>query len=440
MDRSRTAREGTADGGPVGVGRAPPLLVGLAWVALATALQVARQRGAPAYDSLWAEDGAVFLEDAVARGIPAIFTPQASYLLLGPRLLGALASILPLELAPLVLSVGPAAITALLSLYVYRVSAELLTSRLGRGVVAGTMILAPWAVDEVVNTATNLPWYLAFACFWAVLRKPSSRAEAGVSTLVVAVATLSTPVTALYAPVAVWRVVKADRPLQRLIPSVFFAGLLIQLPFLFGEEPLRWGASSAFDILPLYALRIGGVFLTGNRFADELWRWLGWGFAYGALGAILVLVSLGAWKSDRGRRLAIVGLFGYSLVSFGAVVWIRGVTGFLVPLERTLYLAGARYTFVPLLFLAATVTCVVEATFAGLPRRPARVIRLMGPTLVAALIAVNFVFVRSPGPTWNEQLSLARGRCAGVGQVVRVPIAPPGVTVMLDCGRLLRIV
>src|ERR671918_639781 len=89
---------------------------GSVWVGLATALLLVRQAGAPAVDTMWAEDGEVFLSGALRRGVLVpLVSPYAGYLNAVPRLAAGLVSIAPLGLAAVLFATGSAAVVGCLS-------------------------------------------------------------------------------------------------------------------------------------------------------------------------------------------------------------------------------------------------------------------------------------------------------------------------------------
>jgi hypothetical protein len=108
--------------------------------------------------------------------------------------------------------------------------------------------------------------------------------------------------------------------------------------------------------------------------------------------------------------------------------------------EATWHLAGARFTYAPILFLAAACLAIVDAR----PRPVGGVRRLLAARIslgaVTILVAANFSFQseRSLGPTWSSELSAAREDCAdGDPQAhLRVAPAPFGFGLTIACRRL----
>ena len=68
--------------------RLPAPLLLLGWVVVASALQLVRAPGIPAWRVMWAEDATVFLSQALGRSFPeALGTTYAGYLHIVPRLI-----------------------------------------------------------------------------------------------------------------------------------------------------------------------------------------------------------------------------------------------------------------------------------------------------------------------------------------------------------------
>jgi hypothetical protein len=203
------------------------LLAGL-WVVLATYLQIARFRGLSLFDRLWAEDGSVFLEHALGNALlPSLFEPYARYMNFLPRLMAGIAAALPLRFSPVVMSIGSAVLVSLLSIYVFLGSGAVLRSRATRASLAGLMFLLPAGLETTGN-ASNLHWYFLFACFWALLDYRQHWGQTLVGSLVVLGATMSSPLSTLLLPVAVFRLVRADRKQARVVPIAFLLGLAAQ--------------------------------------------------------------------------------------------------------------------------------------------------------------------------------------------------------------------
>src|SRR4029453_15454368 len=109
---------------PIGGGAAGPsgrsVGIGAAIVAAATGVSLLRQPGAGALNTVWAEDGEVFLSAAAnASWVGSIRIRYAGYFHLGPRVLAELATLPPPSAAAATLAILAALCTALLAVLVY---------------------------------------------------------------------------------------------------------------------------------------------------------------------------------------------------------------------------------------------------------------------------------------------------------------------------------
>jgi hypothetical protein len=407
-------------------GRAWNAFLSLMWVGLATYLQLSRLQGAPAADTIWAEDGHIFLSDALDRNsVGLLWTAAGHYMHLVPRLLAALAAALPLRSAASVFAVGSALIVSLVSLYVFFASRAIISSTWGRAVLAGLVALLPAAGFESIANAANLHYFLMFGAFWALLDRPNSgwRAAAGVA--VVLGATMSDPHSAILLPLAVWSFLRAKEPGHRVVPAAFGVGLLIQAVVVFqavvlgldayaAQYPFRWTGSDIFLLPPLYGLRVFGPLLVGERLLDDAWRALGWAFA-----AIGLLVGLGLVVYEVLRRgvrgsTSVLLLAAHSAVFFAVPILTRG-TEHIAPVGSDVNLVnGNRYLVIPMLFLVALVLVVLDKPDRWLPIRAWSLIRMGASLILGAVVLANFSItsLRSAGPRWSSEVAVAEGVCA----------------------------
>jgi hypothetical protein len=398
-----------------------------AWVVVATVLQITRQPGIPAVDTIWAEDGQLFLADAVWLGGGSILNPAGGYLHLAPRLLAFVAAALPIQWSALVFALGSALIVSLLSVYVFVASRPALPSVRGRATLAAAMVLLPAAAFESVANAANLQYYFLFAAFWTLVHRPATRGGTVVASFVALVATGSTTLTLVFAPMAVWKAVRRHG-LERVVGVAFLVGLSVQALTVFravvldadptlAQYPVRWSGSDATDLPGLYGLRIGAALLFGDRWVDDVWRGLGWTLAVFGLAAAAILVAAALVRG--GSTLPWVLLAGgFSVLTFVLPATLRG-TGHLLPTAEYSY-AGNRFSLVPMWMLLTAALAVVDRT------------RHHGPGLVVVLVLAVLTAAsyriptpRSAGPSWSSELVAAERVCsAGEVDEAVLHIAP----------------
>jgi len=440
------------------------LAVSLGWIALVVGIQLSRQAGPPPADTLWAEDGHLFLTAAlnVEHPFELLLAPAGKYMHAAPRTIAWLASARPLSEAAWLFATVSAISVAALSWFVFVASKPLLPATGARALLAGMMVLLAPANVESLNNAANLHYFLGFAAFWALLSQPQSWAASAAAALVVAVAALSDPITIVMAPLAILPLVRRWGARRFLVGAVFLVALALHgSVWLTADRPDRYvdpstpvpiqqqlerrafapqsyDESRPFDLPALYGLRVVGSLWGGNELLGQAWESLGSPVAYGGLIAVALLVFAGA----RRRHLEApwrIGLFlAYSVMFFVVPVAIRG-TAHLEPHPDGLSLAGSRYVLIPALLLIAAISVCFE-TARGSPRfgglRSLRVGTAVA-TLLVALSDLRDPNLRSLGPTWSTALSEAAERCPSRTAYVEVPITPPeGFNVLVSCSRV----
>lgn len=441
----------------------------MVFLVLATAVQLLRTPGVPAWNSLVAEDGGIFYTDAVNRPLlSTLGRAYEGYLHVVPRLLAAIASLFPVRDAAPVITGLAALVVALLAAFVWAAASEILPSRWGRGLLVLLILLLPAAGWEVNASINNLHWYLDFAVLWVFLPRPPTRTVLVAGIVVAAGAALSDPLAGLALPLAAyrfWQTVRV-RPVARaelIAPLVFTVGLALQVLYGVSEK-----APSAFvernwrDIPGTYGFRVVGTLLVGDRFLKGLFARHGLAFAYLCL-LVGVVAAAAAIAFVRSRRRELVVLLGYSVVCLAVPLIIRGTS---IYLDRgNVTLNGSRYMLVPALTLAAALLIGLFNERDPADRRSARrsVLAVLVTMLVLGVVSGSFrmTSVRSGGPGWSTGLAAAQQRCidrggdvpgsrgsaenqwatvVGPGQVV-VPTAPgqPSISawnVIIDCSRI----
>ena len=94
--------------------------------------------------------------------------------------------------------------------------------------------------------------------------------------------------------------------------------------------------------------------------------------------------------------------------------------------EASWHLAGARFTYAPILLLAAALLALVDRYVSHASTQAGRVALGATVAIVAVLIAANFDLTseRSLGPAWQPELKAARERCDAGAERARIPVAP----------------
>jgi hypothetical protein len=410
---------------------APVLLV--AWLAVATAIQLVRVPGLPAWRVIWAEDGTIFLQQALDGSLPqALGTTYAGYLHVVPRLLAEPAALLPPLYAAAVFAIGSALVVSLLGAYVWVASATLFETKRARALLVALFLFVPPTFLELGANAANLHWYGLVASYFALLRVPASRREAVVAAAIVGLTALSDPLLALLLPVVFLRPggLRRPQPGARLIPAALLFGLAVQAVAILGATgPERQADFWPPELATIFAQRIAGPSLAGQTVSDQLWLAVGWAWAWGALALLAVLVIRAATgaptESRHHARLAIAGAFAL----FAIPLVIRG-TGELAPMLGEVEGGGTRYFFGPMVLIWVPLLLLAD--------RNAMAGRIATLLIIVIAGSMTGVTSRSLGPDWPDSVARAHEKCATGAAISTQRIAPTGDPwfVSLPCDRL----
>lgn len=409
---------------------APVTWAGMVAAAIAIAagavLVLLRQTGIGPLDTVWAEDGGIFLERARTSGpLAAVTTSYAGYWHLAPRLLAEAAAAVPLGRAAEAMAIGAAVVQSALAAFIYRVSSGVIPRRLPRLVAAAAMLLLPVGQAEVLASIANVHWFLLPAAVWALLWNPSSRWEVALATVVLVVAALSDPLLALLAPLALLRLV-AGRWVASPVPA---AGFLVAVGLHLGSvlvvRPVRAteaGAGGPARVASWFAFDVPGRGILGARWmADPDGR-------LEQVAAIAVLFGITALLVAAARR-------GADRAVPAVVLGVSALVLFVVPVA----VAGTH----PPRYSVGPVVLMVSALLAAWPLLPERAHRA-APAVLAALALVWAANLRldnerARGPRWSDGLEDAAERCedpASPTESVDVPITPAGWEVRVACDDL----
>lgn len=421
------------------LGRGEAAIVLVALLALAIVLQMLRMGPSEALDSLWAEDGQIFLQGGLAGGFPsALFDTYAGYLVFVPRLIGEVGALVPLRDAAATMNLTAAVVVALSGLAVWLGSGGLIRNSYLRGTLVALTVLSPVANLESVASAAYAPWYMLFASFWLLFWRPATTWGAALGGLFLLATGLSTPGVWFFAPVAVLRAVAARDRRDALLLGGFAAGAAVQVPVIaFNQEP-QVDPVWTSDIWTAYLQRVLDGALLGERLGGVAWEQLGWALLIGLIAAAVAGFVFGLRRSaPPGRWLAAIAV----LTSVG--MWVfsayqRAVATPMVWPEGIHFGAGGRYAIVPALLLVSAALALIDWS----PRRPGSRpwVAAGAAALLLAGLAISFD-VREPAgrgePPWGETLRAAVPACASEGLTeVRVDTSPPGFGVTVPCDEL----
>lgn len=412
---------------------------------LLSALALLRQAGIPAIQTFWAEDGVIFYSQALAHPFwSTLVTSYNGYDQLGPRLTVGLARLAPVRDASTVVALTGACGLALLGCLVFHMARGHIPSPGLRVLLVAAMVLLPLATVEMLDNLVNLPWWMFFAAFWALLWRPRARAGLFAAAALCALAAASEPLVGLLLPLAAVRAVALRRPSEQVAGAALLAGLAFQVGVVFssnGQHSFR--SAGLADVAPAFGARVGLGWLTGLRATDAVVssnRTLA-----EVLGAavFVVIVAAGLSFGSRGTRAFTVVAAVLAPVCFVVPVWLRGV-GPLMQTARSVGYAG-RYAATPILMVISALLVLAWHLSTRPAQREGRGVvpgRALGALAVCCALLIPAWVAdfrgtngRAGGPTWQSQLSLAVARCRGERPrtLAVLAIDPPGARVVVHC-------
>jgi hypothetical protein len=364
-------------------------------VCVAAGLLLLRVARVPAWNCAYAEDWGIFLVYAWQHPWH-LFVPYNGYEQLLPRLLGQVASMVPVQDVAVCYAVSGALIAACCALFVYHASAGFIRLRLLRVTLAAAVVLLPVAPLEIVANGVNTPWYLMAAFFWAALWRPRSRGGMAVAALIAFLTAASVPTVVAFLPVLAIRLVVLPRLREHAVTAGWLAGLAVQVP-------------EIADSYATHTQRLGGALAPPSKVLayylhTVVLRAIGWHLSWhlqaiaGRSGATLIvgaflLIVLGWAAITQGPQVRLFTAWAV-LGGFVLMVASTAITSYLVKFPPVLspvsFEGGSRYTVTPILALTAAATVAVDAYVRrGIARRPS--LDAVSPRAVCAVAALVLV-------------------------------------------------
>lgn len=375
-----------------------------------------------AHDTLWAEDGNLFLAGAEQHGMfGATFLPYAGYLQFLPRLIaGAVVQFLPITLWAYGMTAGACLVTGAVACVVYVASRDVISSRVLRGMLGAVVVLVPLGPRDVLGNPTNLHSVLFWMCFWILLFTPRSWRSAAVFSLIGFAAAASEIQTVFLLPLLILAGRRRHGWLLALGPAVGIGAQLVATML----AP-RIAATAAQDSPASIAMGYLVNAVLPNVFPQNM---IGPVLVHGGLmiaGAMLLLqtgIAVMAWRIT-GTRQRVAILFA---AAFSALVWTASVVdnpasfydyaSFTSVQLRHVWLT--RYGVVPAMLLLGIAIIVADTLLRSQTRRRglSRTVAIATAVVVGACLIVNYIPTytrRSSGPSWSAQISSAQEKCEG---------------------------
>jgi hypothetical protein len=370
-------------------------------------------RDPSAWNSIWAEDGAVFLTASVDQGFGSLFHFWAGYLNTVPRIGALIAAALPLSIAPSVMTTYAVAIVGICGATVEALSGAFIERRwvrVGLGLCFGFL---PAARVESIANMNNLQFFLVAVSFWPLIAIPRTRGGRRWSVVLLVSTASSTIIGLVLLPLGLLRVF--DRR-SRIPAAVFlFVQVLHGLIVLIAHPTRQIGG-------PISFAAVEQSFVT-NVLAGQFFG--------------------GPFYALRERGLTLLAI---EIVAVAAVVLLiayrpRGVSGQLIVAAGALVLSAVTY-------VAETKTVSRLKLRARRPHlagtRGQQTSRLAWPLAGVMALAVvlswgfsyNVEPYRDGGPRWSASYAAARAGCREGQRTEQLPILPVGWAVTLPCSAI----
>ena len=420
------------------------LVVG-ALLVLAVVLQLARLGWSSSLNSLWAEDGPIYMQEALAQGVwEAVGATYATYLVVVPRLIAEVASLAPLGDVPAAVSILSAAVVGLSGLVVWFAAAAHLRNRYLRGILAVLTVLTPVAGLESIDSAAYVPWYMLFASFWILLWRPASWRGTLAGAAFILLTGLSTPGLWFFAPLALLRAVAARDRTDFAILGAYAAGALAQVPVLATTDETAVTPVWTDDIWTVFLQRIVDGAPLGLRLGGNAWVHLGWPLLIVLLLAAGAAFAVGFRRSGAGARWIAALALPTALTMFVVSLYQRAVGEPMLWAEGFYNGAGSRYAIVPALLVISAALVLIDSCERR--REPARDWRRWATPATAAVAILAVAVVTSfwarelevrGAPPWDAALEAAALECVETaGESAPVQTSPPGFGIQVSCTEL----
>lgn len=394
------------------------------WVAITSIFAI---KIPSSYTKIYAEDG-TSLQQSLENPFPQeLFEPVAGYLDVVLRGAGAVVSLFPLELAPIMFFLFNTMLLATLWISVFISSRSLIDSYRWRFLLATGLILLPIGNFESIANSANLHFYFMSACVLILLSTPRNRIETIFLCVIVFLSACSIPLMLITFPLIVIKELlreKGSKDLRSLaIILSWLAGNALQVFFIFSialGQRKSTGINSSTEVLYLFIDRVFGSTIipfwgmVSSSTKSPFPEIIGTSSylilrAVVAFGVLLILTFLAIKHSDftlneRWNLLTIVGT--------GVIHWL--IVGIFFNPEPRYAIFSSFCFFVAVAHLLQN---------------------LSGKQVLVEYIAITILLftwigswspsgLRTEGPNWNREFKTAQLVCASGAKDVEIPTIP----------------
>jgi hypothetical protein len=396
------------------------------------------------WDTVWAEDGPVFMQQAMSGGGPgAIFAPYEGYLHVLPRLAAeGIVHFVPVENFAAALAFVSCIVVAVVAYLTFHCAAALTSNLWVRLAWAAIPVLLSVGPYEILGNTANLHWYLLWLVPWLLLKPAQSRPEAVILFLAAGLSALTEVISVVFLPLVLLHVRdKAFWPARAGL--LIGAGLQIGTTLLYPRSGGNGQALDPVSVVMGWFINVAGVVFFGSSRNMGL-NILNFGagpvvLAFLPITAALVYLLVRAKREHRLLALLFV------TASFG--VWAAclvanpGAQFNYAHLAETQWgqFTLSRYSSIPAMFILALFPLLAISIPRTAVQAPAAVLASFAVLLAASYFPTQVS--REQGPSWSEGVASARAACIGARDDETRPlhVAPIGwsvVGVAMPCSRL----
>jgi hypothetical protein len=394
-----------------------------------------------ARDTLYAEDGSHFVNDWVNDdSLGTLFNPYAGYQHLVPRAgTGLVTHVVPVADWAVAVNFMACIVVGAIAVLVYLASASLLDSALARLGLSAVVVLVPLAVEEAIGNLANVHWYFFFLVPFVLLARPEGlRRQIGWAAVAL-VSTLTEPQCIVFAPLAVWLVVRDRR--CRLVVAGYALGLAVQaVSYLSAPRPRSDGLPPLLATVKGYLVNaVFGAINAHGRVVGAVVERTGWVGPGLALVAFLAVGVVAYRYGGRWVRLATVVLIVGSVLAWAGPYLFNNESYLYYDAPPDAHgLPLIRWGMTASMFLLALVPLASD----GLLRlgRTGRGLALAGLVGLVAMMTLSFSIANDgrTSPPWHSEVDRGRQVCLDGATQVALATAPSGYFVAMPCDRLAR--
>jgi hypothetical protein len=390
-----------------------PFACGSLLFVAATVLPLFRQTGSRSWQTIWAEDGFEYFQQAHGYGgLSVLLRGYGGYLQLPPRLLAVMSTSIPIHDLSIYMALSGTFVGALLAWFTYHVSEGWIASPPVRLALASLVVLMPALGAEDTANITNLIWVFAAVAPWALVSLDEHARDIVMRSLVAFLAATSTSLCFLFLPLALGFVLVRRTRAAGIVAAAFIAGLTVQVAVVLHTKDIVSFIPQSFlnvqrtmtGITEATGVHVFATFFIGSKGTN--WHWLTQHhlLALGSIVLFAVIFGLLLRGAERKRKLLAAVFAAYAVISFVAPVWSRRDT-------------APRYSVIPVLLLASAVAVLIADPTRRGNQWIARVGRplFVAQVLVVAAIGFSVTTYRSESPQWSNSVTLAgKTKCQGV--------------------------